>query len=218
MPPPSPQEAAESQRREAAAEAAQLQTLVASEQARAEAALASTAGLKAQAQASCQAAEEASAAAAAARQQAAEAESELAALRAAAAAGGLGGGAASGAGALFTTPSRENVMSGLELEGWAYKPEIEADDIESTPSKAFPKPGRANRAKAKLSEIKGAVKRISNRHQISSRLWFLAAYMLVLHLALMISFTRHDPDLSACAHAFTLHGNNGAGGQDGRLP
>lgn len=187
----------------------QLKHLLQQEQGRAEGATAAADSLQAQAMHLRQTADVANQEAKQVRQQVHDLQAELEKLRSSNGGNSLG--------SMLGLPSKQDFLEGLGIEGWSdqtsakWRPTLSGDDIESTPSKAYPKAGK----------LRSSLKRLSQKHRISHRAWLVAAYLIVVHLALMISFTRQTPRLEGCSGLATVHSASAAAGaafQDTRLP
>eukprot|EP00198_Chlamydomonas_reinhardtii_P001621 XP_001690957.1 predicted protein [Chlamydomonas reinhardtii] len=123
-----------------------------------------------------------------------ELEAELGQLRTSLGAGG-GKGALAGL-SLFQLPTKEDVLAGLGLEMWKDdRLRWKSEDVETpTPTAPRPRP----RPAADKAGAGGAKSNVAGH--ISLRVWLIIGYLLVLHIAVMVSFTRNAPDVAAlCA-------------------
>ncbi|MEW5298588.1 MAG: hypothetical protein WDW36_001693 [Sanguina aurantia] len=139
----------------------------------------------------------AAAAAAASRRRVEELEAEVAALKASSHVMGM-----------FQLPSKEDVLAGLGLEvwkddrlRWKNQAAASATDLESRSPAPPPRhtlrsatAGFSERAAASLGSVRGT---------ISLRVWLVVAYLSLLHILVMVSFTHnHSINLKTVCAAF----------------
>ena len=100
---------------------------------------------------------------------------------------------------LFQLPSKEDVLAGLGLEvalDDRLRWKSDARDVESVGS---PQPGAGGQAVQRIKALAKDVARQGASRTVSLRMGLLIAYLVVLHITVMISYTKsNDSRLLSC--------------------
>lgn len=103
----------------------------------------------------------------------------------------------------FTTtnviiPATSSPPAGLGLEVWKDdRLRWKAEDVEQQQAPAATSGPLASRSRAAAAAAGGGSAKKVAAGQVSLRTWLLVAYLSVLHVAVMVSFTRNTPDVNA---------------------